>query len=92
MQADADLLSERPAVARTSDLNGPLLAVLCVLLGVFGAHRFYARRIGSGLLQALTFGGLGIWWFIDLLFVLFGEFRDAEGRKVDVWRGFWQDW
>lgn len=91
MQADANLASERADAVRASDLNGPLLAVLCVLFGLFGAHRFYARRTGSAILQLVTLGGLGISWFIDLLFVLFGEFRDAEGRQVDVWRGFWKD-
>ena len=77
--------------AARSPLNGPLLAVLCLLFGVFGAHRFYAGRVRSGVLQLLTLGGLGVWMLIDLLFVLFGEFRDAQGRKVDVWGDFWKD-
>jgi TM2 domain-containing membrane protein YozV len=41
--------------------------LLCFFVGVFGVHRFYAGKIGTGLLQLVTLGGLGIWAFIDLL-------------------------
>ena len=33
--------------------------LLCFFLGVFGAHRFYVGKIGTGLLQLFTLGGLG---------------------------------
>ncbi len=41
--------------------NGGLSLVLCLLLGVFGAHRFYAGKTCSAVLQLVTLGGLGIW-------------------------------
>ncbi|OHD18538.1 MAG: hypothetical protein A2087_05160 [Spirochaetes bacterium GWD1_61_31] len=41
-------------------------------LGVFGAHRFYLNKIGSGIFYLLTFGGFGIGWIIDL-FTLSGQ-------------------
>ena len=59
--------------------------LLCFFLGVFGAHRFYVGKIGTGLLQLFTFGGLGIWAFIDLIFLVVGAFRDREGSKVSEW-------
>ena len=63
-----------------------LVAVLlCFFLGVFGAHRFYVGKIGTGILQILTIGGLGIWALIDLIVVTVGSFRDGEGRRVFMW-------
>ena len=29
-----------------------------------------------------TFGGLGIWWFIDLIIILTASFYDKEGRHI----------
>jgi hypothetical protein len=29
-----------------------------------------------------TFGGLGIWWFIDLIMIATASFRDKEGRQI----------
>ena len=61
--------------------------VLCLLLGVFGAHRFYVGKIGTGILQILTFGGMGIWSLIDLVVILCGEFTDKDGNKIRQWTG-----
>jgi len=52
---------------------------LCLFLGVFGVHRFYTGKIKSGVAQLLTFGGLGIWWFIDMVIILLGKFKDKNG-------------
>jgi hypothetical protein len=30
----------------------------------------------------LTFGGLGIWWIVDLVMLAMGQFEDAEGRVM----------
>jgi TM2 domain-containing membrane protein YozV len=59
--------------------------LLCFLLGVFGAHRFYAGKIGTGILELLTFGGFGIWWLVDMIMIVTGSFRDANGQRIDVW-------
>lgn len=57
-------------------------ALLCVLLGVFGAHRFYVGKIGTGVIQLLTLGGLGLWMLYDLILIVTAQFRDAEERRV----------
>lgn len=59
--------------------------MLAVIIGVFGSHRFYAGKTGTGLLMLLTIGGLGIWWLYDVILVAAGGFRDADGRLVSEW-------
>ena len=54
-------------------------------LGIFGAHRYYVGKIGTGILQTLTVGGVGLWWLYDMILLAFGSFRDADGRKVKHW-------
>lgn len=60
-------------------------ALLCGMLGVFGAHRFYVGKTGTAILQLCTLGALGIWSTIDLILILVGSFRDAEGRLIRQW-------
>jgi TM2 domain-containing membrane protein YozV len=55
---------------------------LCLFVGFLGAHRFYLGKIGSGVAQLLTFGGLGIWWAIDLIMIALGKMTDSEGRAL----------
>ncbi len=71
--------------ADVSSRKRGVAALLCFFLGVFGAHRFYAGRIGTGLLWLFTFGLLTFGMLFDLILIVAGEFRDAEGRKVLVW-------
>ena len=71
-----------------SPKNGVLLFVLCLIFGIFGAHRFYPGKVGTGILQLFTLGGLGVWALIDLAFVVFSEFTDGQGLKVNTWKGF----
>ena len=56
--------------------------LLAWFLGYFGAHRFYAGKIGTGVLMLLTFGGCGIWYIIDLIMILVSKFTDSEGNII----------
>lgn len=59
--------------------------LLCFFLGVFGAHRFYVGKIGTGILQLVTLGGLGIWALIDFVLIIVGSFTDKQGNKLTQW-------
>jgi hypothetical protein len=74
-----------PPESRQSDrLRGVALA-LNIPLGVVGAHRFYVGKIGTGILQLVTLGGMGLWWLYDLILIAAGEFRDADDRRLISW-------
>jgi len=68
-----------------SDKSRGIATALAVLLGPFGAHRFYVGKTGSGTLMAATLGGFGVWWLYDLIVVSAGDFSDAQGRRVSRW-------
>jgi TM2 domain-containing membrane protein YozV len=56
--------------------------LLAIFLGGIGAHRFFVGKIGTGILQLLTLGGLGIWALIDIIKIAVGSFTDKEGLPV----------
>jgi TM2 domain-containing membrane protein YozV len=58
---------------------------LCAWLGLFGAHRFYVGKTGTGLIWLLTFGCFFIGYIVDLVLVLTGQFYDKDGKPVVVW-------
>jgi TM2 domain-containing membrane protein YozV len=56
--------------------------LLCLFLGGFGIHRFYVGKIGTGILQLITLGGLGIWSLIDLVVIIVSKFKDKQGLPI----------
>ncbi len=60
-------------------------ALLCFLLGVFGAHRFYVGKTGTAILMLFTIGGLGIWTLVDFILIVTGSFKDANGVRLTAW-------
>ena len=59
--------------------------LLCLLLGVIGAHRFYAGKVGTGILYIFTGGLFGIGYLVDLIRIICGTFKDSEGRYITSW-------
>jgi len=52
------------------------------LWGGFGADRMYLGKWWTGLAKLVTLGGLGIWALVDLILIMNGAMRDAQGREM----------
>jgi len=66
-----------------SEKNWFVALLLCIFLGAIGIHRFYVGKMGTAILMILTFGGFGIWWAIDLIFIVTNLFTDRNGLKLN---------
>ena len=69
-------------VDRLSDKRLIPALLLAIFLGVFGFHRFYVGKVGTGILMLLTGGGFLIWLLIDIIIIAIGLFTDKQGRRV----------
>ena len=74
--------SETVAVEAVSEKGFVPTLLLCYFLGVLGVHRFYAGKIGTGILMILTFGGFGIWIIVDMVMIAVGSFKDGQGLLI----------
>ena len=69
-------------VPGVSKKNKVVALLLCIFLGWLGVHRFYVGKIGTGILQLLTFGGFGIWTLVDFILIACKKFTDANGDLI----------
>jgi hypothetical protein len=77
-QAAAKPTLSSPAAAG-SGKSQIVALVLALLVGGLGIHRFYLGYIWQGVVQLLTFGGLGIWALIDLIRIITGDLQPKDG-------------
>ena len=77
------------------------ITLLSFFLGYLGIHRFYAGKVGSGILILLLtiFGGLttfivigfiplaivAVWTLIDFIMAVSGNFKDKDGLRIKNW-------
>lgn len=52
-------------MAQTSKQQLTTSLILCIFLGYLGAHKFYEKKYGLGIVYLFTFGIFGIGWIVD---------------------------
>lgn len=57
--------------------------LLSILLGYLGGDRFYMGQALLGMLKLFSFGGLGLWWLIDVALIATNRLRDADGNFLE---------
>jgi TM2 domain-containing membrane protein YozV len=77
-------MTEKTAVEQ-SPKKRLIALLLCIFFGWTGIHRYYVDKIGTGVALMFTFGGFGLWIPIDSFLILFGMFKDSEGKPVKQW-------
>jgi TM2 domain-containing membrane protein YozV len=65
-----------------SEKNFMVTLYTCALLGIFGGHRFYVGKIGTGFLMLITLGCFGMWVAFDAIQIQRGKFTDKEGKFI----------
>lgn len=71
-----------PGISHKSRL---LLSLLAWLVGYLAIDRFYLGQVGTGILKLVTFGGVGIWYLIDLILAVAGKRKDNKGLLIREW-------
>lgn len=75
-------MSYELASEELSDRDWLVTVLLSFFIGGLGIHRFYAGKIGTGILMIITLGGFGIWSLIDFIMIIMGKFTDVDGRRI----------
>lgn len=71
-----------PVELGPSPKNKTVALILAIFLGWFGIHRFYAGKVGTGILWFLTCGMFCFGWFIDIGKIACNRFTDGGGRLI----------
>jgi TM2 domain-containing membrane protein YozV len=72
-------------VVGTPTVNGNHVLLAAVLGGSLGLDRFMLGHTGLGVVKLLTCGGLGVWRMIDVVLIVTGNLKDAQGNSLR-WR------
>jgi len=73
------------AVINNNEKKRVLAILLCFFLGGLGIHRFYAGKVGTGVLWLFTFGLFGIGTLVDFIMIACGVFKDSRGNYIREW-------
>ena len=72
---------------RVSELPGmhsqkSFILTLILAFVLPGLDRIYLGKYFTGILKLVTFGGLGLWYLIDLIMILTNHTRDSRGLPL----------
>ena len=76
------MLTAKQVPGLFSDKEWTTALILSILLGSLGVDRFYLGQAGLGIGKLLTFGGLGIWWLIDVILFATRSVTDKNGLPL----------
>ena len=65
-----------------SEKDWLITLILSIVVGGFGIDRFYTGSVLLGVLKLVTLGGLGLWWLIDLIMLVTGNYKDGDGNRI----------
>ena len=82
MQQPMQAAAGAPMQGAVSDKDWLTTLLLSFFLGALGVDHFYTGKTMTGILKLITFGGCGIWALIDLIMVITGNFKDANGLPI----------
>jgi len=74
--------NDNTKVDGSSGYSYHITLLLAVYFGWCGLDRFYIGKVGTGILKLITFGGFGLWWLIDVIFILLNKRTDVDGKNL----------
>ena len=78
----AQPMEAKAMVQMNSEKDWIITLILSIVVGGFGIDRFYSGSILLGVLKLFTLGGLGLWWLIDLIMLVTGNYKDGDGNPI----------
>ena len=70
---------------------GAINLAVAVMLGAFGAHRYYVGKHGTATVILILFLSVigipvaTIWVLVDMVMIIAGSFRDKQGFMLKRW-------
>ncbi len=80
---------DKNEIKEISDKNRTVVLLLCLFFGWLGVHRYYTKKIFTGIFQFISvlLYGLGlIWVAVDLILILSGKFKDKDKKYILKWK------
>jgi len=80
----AQPVQQAQQVQQVQQMNSEKEWIVTLLLAILlpGIDRMYAGSIGLGILKFITFGGLGLWWLVDIVMLVTGSYKDGNGNPI----------